>query len=191
MKVDVPLWQAYRLLEPGPVTLLTSRYRDRINVMAAAWVAPISYQPPFVGVAISPARLTHDLIRRSGVFALNIPGRPLAEQTDRAGTISGHDLEDKLVELGLTPTDAQEIDVPLIEECLAHLECAVVDALDLGDHTLFVAEVVAAQAEAEAFDEVWLLPEDEELRPLLHLGGNQYALLHSPISVERPKPGEG
>ena len=46
-----------------------------------------------------------------------------------------------------------------------------------GDHTLFVAEVVGAWAEEEAFDQVWLLPADsEELLPLCHLGGNRFCL---------------
>jgi len=185
MKKDVPLWQAYRLLQAGAVTLVTTRYRDRDNVMPASWTAPVSFDPPRIGIAVAPNHLTHDLIRRSEVFALNIPGRPLAEQVDRAGRISGHDVDDKLAELGLTEAEATEIDVPLIEECLAHIECGLVEAVDLGDHVWFVGQVLAAKADDEAFDETWLLGEDEETRPLLHLGGTSYAVPETRIEIQQ------
>lgn len=183
MKKDVPLWQAYRLIQPGVVALITSRHLDKTNVMPASWVAPVSYDPPCIGVAVSPAHLTHDLIRRSEVFALNIPGRPLAEQVDRAGRSSGRDVDDKLAELGLTAAEADEIDVPLIEECLAHIECGLVEAVTLGDHVWFVGQVLAASAEDQAFDETWLLGEDEETRPLLHVGGTVYAVPETRIEI--------
>ena len=144
---------------------------------------PISHRPPLVGVSIAPQRFTHDLIRRSGQFALNIPGRALLEKVELCGTLSGHNVDDKFAAAGLTPVDALEIDAPLIEECLGHLECALVEAISLGDHTLFVGEVVAAQAEGEAFDGTWLL-EEEEAKPLHHLGGKVYALLEERIEVK-------
>jgi len=187
MKKDIPLWQAYRLLQPGTVALVTTRYRDKTNMMPASWVAAVSYNPPLIGVAVSPANLTHDLIRRSEVFALNIPGRPLAEQTDRAGCTSGHHVDNKLAELGLTEAEADELDVPLIEECLAHVECGLVQAIPLGDHVWFVGQVLAAQADDEAFDETWLLGEDEETRPLLHLGGPVYTVPEPRIKIPRPE----
>lgn len=185
MKKDIPLWQAYRLLQPGTVTLVTTRSLDKVNVMPASWTAPVSYNPPRVGVAVAPIRLTYDLIRRSEVFALNFPGRPLAEQVDTAGQISGRDVDDKLTRLGLTPTEADEIEVPLIEECLAHIECGLIEAVELGDHVWFVGEVLAAQADEDAFDETWLLGGDEEKKPLLHLGGAVYAVPESRIQVPR------
>lgn len=183
MKVEVSLRRVTRLLNPGPVVLLTARYRDRINVMPAAWVVPLSAQPPLVGVAIHPARFTHDLVRRGEQFALNVPGRRLAEAVARLGSVSGHDVDDKFALAGLTPADPRAIDTPLIEECLAWLECAVVDAFEVGDHTLFVGEVLVAQAEEDAFDETWLLT-DEEVKPVHHLGGGLYAVLEKPIEVE-------
>jgi len=184
MKVEVPLRRATRLLNPGPVALVTAKYRDRMNVMPAAWVVPLSAEPPLVGVAIHPARFTHDLVWRSEQFALNIPGRPLMEAVDKLGSVSGHDVDDKFALVGLTLADPKQIDAPLIEECLAWLECAVVDAFEIGDHRLFVGEVLVAQVEEEAFDETWLLT-DEELKPLHHLGGDFYAVLDRPIEVRQ------
>jgi len=190
MKKDVPISKAHRLINDGPVVLVTAAYKGRMNVMAAAWTTPISSRPPLVGVAIHLGRFTHDLIKRSGEFALNIPGRPLADKVRLCGSVSGEDVEDKFKLAGLTPVEAKYISAPLIEECLGHLECAVVEAIELGDHTLFVGEVVAAQAEEEAFDGYWRL-EDEEAKPLHHLGGDFYAVLEKRIEVkEREEEGE-
>jgi len=181
MKVEIPLSQAIRLINPGPVVLVTARYKDAVNVMAAAWTTPISHAPPLVGVSISPRRFTHELIKRSGEFVLNVPGRNLLEQVELCGSLSGRDV-DKFKEARLTPVDAKEVRAPLIEECLGHLECAVVEALDLGDHTLFVGQVVAAWAEKEAFDDTWLL-EDEEAKPLHHLGGAYFGVLEERLKA--------
>jgi len=179
--VDVEI--AHRLLGGGPVALIATRYRRKINVMAAAWLMPISMNPPMVAIAVDKACLTHDFIERSGEFTINIPGVALMDRVRDAGTISGHEVDDKFEEVGLTPVAGEALDAPLVDGCLGHLECAVIEAYDAGEeHTVFFAEVVAAQAEEEAFEETWLVPEEEEeAKPLHHLGGHTYALLSKPI----------
>jgi len=181
MKIEVPLSKALRLINPGPVVLVTSKYEEVVNIMAAAWTTPISHDPPLVGVSISPRRFTHELIEQSGEFVLNIPGLNLARQVKLCGTRSGRNI-DKFREAHLTPAEAKLVSVPLIEECLGHLECTLVEHYSLGDHTLFVGRVVAAQAEAGTFSETWLL-DDEEAKPLHHLGGTYYGVLGARIRV--------
>jgi len=182
VKVDVPWEQVHRLLGAGPVVLLTSHHRDRDNVMPAAWVTPLSKDPPLLGVAIHRQAFTHELIWRSEQFAINVPGRPLMEAVAKLGTISGRDVEDKLTWASLTSEEPSQIDAPLVRECLAWIECHVVNAVEVGDHTLFVGQAVAAKAEQEAFDETWLLKE-EELRPLHHLGGKNYGVIEDVLSA--------
>ncbi len=63
MKVEVPLSKANRLINPGPVVLVTSKHEEVVNIMTAAWTTPISHDPPLVGVSISPRRFTHELIK--------------------------------------------------------------------------------------------------------------------------------
>ncbi len=181
-KVDVDLTRATRLLASGPVTLLTAQYRGKKNVMAAGWVTPVSSNPPMVLVAVFPGRYTHDMIQKSGQFALNIPARPLAEKVKQAGERSGAEL-DKFLQIGLTPYEGKQVSAPLIAECIGHLECGVVDTTRSGDHTLFIAEIVAASAEEAAFNgERWTLA-DEAVKPLHHLGANFYAILEAPLSI--------
>ena len=167
--------QAHRLLSPGPVTLLTSQYRGQPNLMTVAWAAPISLDPPLVAVAIHPSRLTHEFVAKSEMFALNVPHLEIITATHQCGMISGRD-GDKFVAAGLTPTPATAIDPPLVAECLGHLECGVVERITLGDHDLFVGQVLALSADDAAFDGFWKTAE-ETGRILHHLGADRYAAL--------------
>ncbi|MBI3942898.1 MAG: flavin reductase family protein [Chloroflexi bacterium] len=178
MKKPVDLLQVGRLLNPGPVAIVSVAYRDRYNIMPVAWVTPAGFAPPMVAMAISPLRYTHDLVRRSNEFALNIPGRSLLNQVQRLGQISGHQVENKLKVVGWNQLDPEVIRTPLIAECLAHIECVLVTMVEVGDHTLFIGEVQAAQAEEAAFRGKWLLPaEAEELCPLHFLGETDFGIL--------------
>jgi flavin reductase (DIM6/NTAB) family NADH-FMN oxidoreductase RutF len=167
--------QAHRLLSPGPVMLLTSQYRGQPNLMAVSWAVPVSLDPPLVGVPIRPDRLSHEFVSKSEQFALNVPHLELIGAVHRCGLLSGRD-GDKFVAAGLTPEPAAEIEPPLVLECIGHLECGVVERIRLGDHDLFVGQVLAVSAHEEAFDTTWRLDE-EGGRTLHHLGENLYAAL--------------
>ncbi len=183
MKQEVPLALAHRLLAGQPACLLTVHYRGQDNVMALGWVSPISLEPPLLALAIHPSRYTHDMLARSQECVLNIPGRPYAEQLVSCGSMSGAG-GDKLRACGLTPGQARRVEAPWIEECLAHIECAVVDRLAPGDHTLFVVEVVGAWAEEEAFDQRWKTDsQQEDLLPLHHLGGGRFGLWGASFAI--------
>lgn len=173
-KESVPLDKAHRLITNGPVTLITSAYKDRIGIMPASWVIPVSLKPLLVAVAINPKAFTHEMIEKSGEFAINIPTGDLARAVKQAGSISSRDL-DKFKAIGLHPLPGLKISSPLVEECVGHLECSVVARHNPGDHTIFIAEVVAAQVEAGAFEGVWLV-EKEEAKILHHLGGSTYCV---------------
>jgi flavin reductase (DIM6/NTAB) family NADH-FMN oxidoreductase RutF len=188
MRRPVAETDARRLLGGGPVTLVTSSWHGKNNVMAAALVTALSFDPPLVGVAMHPSRHSYDMIRYSEQFALNIPSRRLLHHVQYLGSVSGADI-DKL-ELTKLPTfKASRVDAPLIEGCVAYIECGVEDTLRVGDHVLFVGQVLAASAEAEAFDGTWLL-EDDDTKPLHYLGVNYYALLGPRFEARMPKPEE-
>ncbi len=183
MKQELTPAQSLRLLAPRPVCLLTTRYKGKVNVMPLAWTCPVSIEPPLVMMAIHPSRYTHGMLKRSEQGVLNIPGRALAEQVWKCGSASGADT-DKLHLAGLTLDSGHHVETPWIAECLAHLECAIVELLSPGDHTLFVAEIVGAWVEEDAFYGTWIAPEDnEELHPLIHLGGKRFCLLGKTISL--------
>lgn len=187
-KVELPALAAIRLLEPGPLALLTSRYRSTDNVMTAAWMTPLSMSPPLVGVCIHPSRLTHELVSKSEYFALNIPLIDLLAGVHRCGVESGRD-GDKFVRAGLTPIDAHALDVPLIDECVAHIECGVIGRSQFGDHDLFVGQPLAVSADDEAFNERWQVDIDAG-RILHHLRADYYAGLSHSYRARIPDEGE-
>ena len=165
---------AARLLQPGPVTLVTSLFRSQHNVMAAGWITPIGTDPMLIGVAIHPSRLTHELISHSEAFGLSIPTIELLNSVHRCGMETGRD-RDKFLSARLTPMDAQELETPLVAECVAHIECGLVERITLTDHDLFIGEVLAASAVQELFTDRWRVGDGSEL--LHHIGGDEYAAL--------------
>src|ERR671933_2232155 len=91
MKREIPRDQAYRLIACGPVTLVTSFYRGDMNVMTASWLTPVSYRPVLIGLSVHQANLTHDLIRKGGEFAINIPSADLLRQVRYCASVSGRE----------------------------------------------------------------------------------------------------
>lgn len=172
-KLALDTLAAVRLLQPGPLALLTSQFRADTNVMTVAWLMPASLDPPLVAVAIHPDRLSHEYVSKGEVFALNIPNMDLLAAIHRCGVESGRQ-GDKFVSAGLTPVDALELDLPLVGECVAHIECGVVDRARFGDHDLFISEPVAVTALDEAFDDRWLVDTDAG-RIVHHLRADYYA----------------
>lgn len=164
---------AVRLLQPGPVGLLTSQNRADTNVMTVAWTMAVSLDPPRIAVAIHPGRLSHEYVSRSEFFALNIPTMDLLGAVHRCGTESGRE-GDKFTSSGLTPIDAYALDLPLIDECVAYIECGVVERTTFGDHDLFVGEPIAVVALDEAFQDRWLV-ENDAGRLIHHLRADYYA----------------
>lgn len=165
---------ATRLIQPGPVALVTSLFRAQHNVMTAGWLMPLGNDPVLVGVAIHPDRLTHEFVSRSEVFGLSIPTIELLNAVHRCGVESGRD-RDKFESASLTPLDSVEIDAPLVEECVAHIECGVVERLTFTNHDLFIGEVLAASVVEELFTDRWLTQDGSEL--LHHIAADEYAAL--------------
>lgn len=166
---------ARRLLNPGPVAIVTTAWRAVANAAPIAWTTPLSMAPPLVGVVIHPHRHTADMIRFSEEFAINIPGPGLLKQAHFLGTLSGLE-HNKLEAAGLEPFKAQRLEVPLIEGCLAWIECGLQDVISIGDHTLFVGKVVRVQALDEAYAQEWKL-EQRRYSPLTYIGGTKYAVV--------------
>jgi flavin reductase (DIM6/NTAB) family NADH-FMN oxidoreductase RutF len=179
---------ARRLLTGGPVTILTCSYRGRHNATPVAYAMNLSITPPLVGMALHPSRHSYDIVRKTDEFALNIPGRDLLHHVQYLGSLTGADF-DKLELTNLPHFRARKLDTVLLEGCVGWIECSLEDAIELGDHFLFVGRVVAVSAEDEAFSDHWLL-EDDDAKPLHYLGANYYALLDRTLEARIPKHAE-
>ena len=164
----------YRLLHPRPAVLVTCIDKEgRSNTLAISWISPVSREPPMIIISVAKKRYSNALIKETGEFVVNIPSDKLVENVHFCGTVSGRDVEDKIGKAKLTAKPAKVVRAPIIEECPAHLECKVKQVIDCGSHDLFLAEVVAAYADPEAFREgLW---DQKVAKILLHAGGNVYS----------------
>lgn len=131
---------AFRSLVHG-VYVVTTRRGDRVNGMTASWVAQVSLSPLLLMVSIAPTRFSHDLIKESGVFAINVLTLAQVDLGKRFGFQSGRRV-DKFAGLDyVTATTGS----PILPQAQAFFDLKLVDTHPAGDHTLFVGEVVEAK----------------------------------------------
>ena len=176
--MKVPLSIANRLLNPGEVVLVTSRVGEKSNIITIAWQSPLSHRPPLVGISIGRTRYSHKLIKLAKEFVINIPTVELMHQVVECGKISGKDT-DKFKLTKLTSINSQKIQTPRIKECIGWLECKLVNSVECGDHTLFVGEIICAEANESLFeDEHWKV---ERTKLIHHLGDEFYTTSSSEI----------
>ncbi|KAF0814916.1 Flavoredoxin [Andreprevotia sp. IGB-42] len=174
MPIAVPLPQAYRLLNHGPTVLVSSAYGERRNVMAAAWNTVLDFDPPKFVVVIDKASYTRELVEASGALALQIPSRAQAALTHAVGSVSGRD-EDKFATHQIATFPAEKIAAPLVEGCLAWLECKVIpEPHNQQQYDLFIVEAVAAWADPLVYSEGrWHFP-PETPRSIHHVAGGAF-----------------
>ena len=142
-KKAFPLAKVYRLLEPGPVILVTTAHRGRQNVMALSWHLMMEFEPPLVGVLLSGRNYSFELLTASRECVINIPTVEIASQVVACGNCSGRD-GDKFAAVGLTPEYRSGVTPPLIAECYASLACRVADTRLMNRYNFFVLEVTQA-----------------------------------------------
>lgn len=175
-RVAVPLPKSYLLLNHGPTVLVSSAHGGRRNVMAAAWNMALDFDPPKVAVVIDKSTLTRELVEAAGEFVLNVPSRKQAALTLAVGTQSGREV-DKFLDAGAGAAPASVVGAPLIEACLAWLECRVIPEPHIQQtYDLFLAEVVAAWADPEAFSNGrWHFPDAARHSIHYQAGGSFFA----------------
>lgn len=140
------------LLFPTPVVLVTCQGRlSKPNIITIAWTGVVNSKPPMIGISIQPTRYSHELIRASGEFGVNIPTREMLRLVDYCGSVSGRTVN-KFEATGLTAFQGKEIETSLIEECPVNLECKVRYFLTLGMHDLFIGEILAIHVDKDILD---------------------------------------
>ena len=157
--------KAYRLLEAGPILLVTTAAHGRANVMTMGFHMVVSHSPPLIGGVIGPWDHSYRALRETGECVLAIPTVDLAQAVVDIGNCSGATV-DKFAHFGLTARPARKVQAPLIAECLANIECRVADERLVPDHSLFLLEAVA----------IWLDDQRQERRTLHHNGDGTFTV---------------
>ena len=132
--------KAFTLMESGPVVLVTTRDGDHANVMTISWTMVVDFTPVF---AITTGAWNHSFaaLQKHRECVIAIPTVDLLDKVVGIGTCTGADT-DKFAKFALTPLPAQFVGAPLIKECLANIECKVIDIID--KHHIVVLSGVAA-----------------------------------------------
>jgi flavin reductase (DIM6/NTAB) family NADH-FMN oxidoreductase RutF len=150
-RVETP----FRPVVPTPIGLIVSiDGGDKPNIMTAGEVFNIGLRNPcIIGIALRKATYSHGLISRSGEFTANLPTREILTQTDGVGLVSGRDGRDKFAEFSLSPLPSLSVRPPIIAECPVNLECKVLSITEVGDHDLFLGEVLSMRVDSDKLGE--------------------------------------
>jgi flavin reductase (DIM6/NTAB) family NADH-FMN oxidoreductase RutF len=135
-----PLNKAFTFIEPGPVVLVSTHDGQRPNLMTISWTMVVDFTPVFA-ITTGPWNSSYAALRKTRECVIAIPAADLIDKVVGVGTCSGTDT-DKFRKFGFTPLPAQQVRAPLIKECLANIECKVVDIVR--KHHIVVLEGVAA-----------------------------------------------
>lgn len=137
---SLPLDRAFTLLEPGPVVLVTTHDGRKANIMTITWTMVRGFSAEFA-ITTGPWNYSYAALCNSRECVLAIPAADLIDTAVGIGTCSGTDT-DKFAKFGLTPLPARHVRPPLIAECLANIECRVVDIIE--PHSIVLLQGVAA-----------------------------------------------
>jgi flavin reductase (DIM6/NTAB) family NADH-FMN oxidoreductase RutF len=146
-------WKPGNVLYPAPPVLVSCGGARgwKKNLITIAWAGNVCSDPPMLSISVRPERYSFEIIKTTGEFVVNVPSAKLARAVDWCGVVSGRD-EDKFAGAGLTPAKALKLHAPIISECPINIECIVKKSLELGSHTMFIAEVAAVQVSADLID---------------------------------------
>lgn len=132
----------YQLLRQltTPVVAITSQHAGKSNGMIIDGAIRASIVPtiPRVAIFIHKFNFSHDLIFESGRFVLHLLRQDQFDLIHRLGFSHGNE-RDKLADI---PHRPGQLGAPILDECYAHFECRIVNAMDTGSSTCFLGDVV-------------------------------------------------
>ncbi|HET8710791.1 MAG TPA: flavin reductase family protein [Spongiibacteraceae bacterium] len=132
--------KAFTLMEPGHVVLVTTNDGKKNNIMAISWTMVMDFTPRFA-ITTGPWNYSYAALTKTKECVISIPTVDLIDTVVGIGTCSGADT-DKFEKFMLTPVKGKNVQAPLIQECLANIECTVVDIIK--KHNIIVLNGIAA-----------------------------------------------
>jgi flavin reductase (DIM6/NTAB) family NADH-FMN oxidoreductase RutF len=142
---QLELNKAFTLIEPGPVILVTTHDENKDNIMTISWTMVMDFTPVFA-ITTGEWNYSFAALQKHRECVIAIPTVDLLDKVVGIGTCSGADT-DKFAKFELTPVQAKLVKPPLIQECLANIECKVIDIVK--KHNIVVLEAVAAYLDSE------------------------------------------
>ena len=146
-------WKPGNMLYPVPAVMISCKEEGKKpNIITVAWAGTICSDPVMVSISVRKERYSHDIIKNSGEFVINLVTEDLTFATDYCGVKSGRDI-DKFKEMKLTPVNIEGVSAPAIAESPLNLACKVKEIKELGSHDMFIAEVVGVTVDDKYMNE--------------------------------------
>lgn len=144
-------WKSGTFIYPIPAVMVSLGDMKDSNIITVAWTGILNTNPAQVYISVRPERYSHDIIKKTGEFAINLTTSKLAFATDWCGVKSGKNV-DKFKEMHLTKQALNHIKCPGIEESPVTVECRVNEIRELGSHDMFIADVLSIDADEKYID---------------------------------------
>ncbi len=154
-------------LIPLPAVMVTcQKPQGKANIITVSWTGIVCSEPPMISISIRKNRYSHDIIKSTGEFVVNVTNHKLVAATDICGVVSGLH-HDKFKLAGLTTEPASKVRVPMIAECPINMECQTRTVIELGSHDIFIAEIVATHIDERVIGSDGRI-DVEQLDPLIY-----------------------
>lgn len=146
------MWKPGTMVYPVPAVLVSCGSMEKSNIITVAWTGTVCTEPAMTYISIRPERYSYQIIKETGEFVINLTTKDLAYATDWCGVRSGAQY-DKFQKMHLTKEAGKFVACPMIQESPVSIECQVVEIKELGSHHMFLAKVLAVNADEKYLDE--------------------------------------
>lgn len=145
-------WRPGTMVYPLPAVIVTcGDCAENWNMLTVAWTGTICSDPAMCYISVRPERFSYPILVKNMEFTINLTTAAMATATDWVGVRSGRDYN-KWAETGLTPIPGEKVSSPTIEESPLSIECRIKEILNLGSHSMMIADVVNVRADERYLD---------------------------------------
>ena len=162
MLKELDLKNAYRVTPTG-LYLISTASEGKRNVQFAFRALGIGDDPPMLLIGIQDKNFSREVIQKSREFVVNVCSQNQLHAVDKSRDMSGRNIEDKFIALGLETLPAKVVQAPLVKGCHANVECKLVKEMEVEGLYIFVGQAVAAHV-------------DDQTPPIARLVGKSWRL---------------
>lgn len=145
-------WKSGTFIYPLPAVMVSCGTMEKSNIITVAWTGILNTNPATVYISVRPTRYSYQLLKEQKEFVINLTNKELVRATDWCGVKTGAKV-DKFKEMNLHKEKAKFVSCPMIKESPVSIECKVKEIKSLGSHDMFLAEVLAINADEKYINE--------------------------------------
>ena len=145
-------WKSGTFIYPLPAVMVSCGTMEVSNIITVAWTGILNTNPATVYISVRPTRYSYQIIKEQKEFVINLTNKQLVRATDWCGVKTGVKV-DKFKEMHLHKEKAKIVSCPMIQESPVSIECKVKEIKPLGSHDMFLAEVLAINADEKYINE--------------------------------------